>query len=195
MKLLNRRYFPLAVYIGYVGFVFLALYFGPLQYRNIDLVLVTSYVCLATLLFTIGYIFGARGEIKRPDYVIDRYFSLTRRAWVVFFINVLLVLGVFVAVLDWVELFSHGVGFSFTKLGESYVSAYEGYERGQAKVDFMYVLNIFRHALMAVCLMFSTYYFQGYKPYQKKIFLLVTISYLVIQVLGSGKQKYLGDLL
>jgi hypothetical protein len=191
--MLGRKYTPLIVYILYVLFVIYSLLGGPLKYKYIDTFSVLTYVSLVTMLFSIGYIFGAAGKINSPGLVSFQMRASMESRQIRFINRFVLGLGLIVVIFSWYGFFDSGKNLGFSNLGENYIGSYEGYVRGQAKIDVYYILGIFSHSIIALCLAFGTYYFVSYSRSLKIIFLFITLSYLFIQVLGSGKQKYLGD--
>ena len=193
MSVLSRRYSPLVVYISYVCFIFIALYIGPLKYIEIDMFLVTLYVFIATIMFSIGYIFGVAKQIYPIEECNRRYELLSTKRHTQYIVNGLLFFGIIVALSSWFEFLRHGSSLSFSSLGRNYIDSYSGYVRGAAVVDLSYVLNIFSHAIIASSLFFASYYFPRFSRYQRYMFFFVCGTYLILHVIGSGKQKYLGD--
>ncbi|MEY8200130.1 MAG: hypothetical protein RPS47_12875 [Colwellia sp.] len=141
--------------------------------------------------FFVGYVMTVSGHLNSA-YEFKSFLTSVPPS-VQFLSKALLVLGLITVAVDWVGFLQASSSSSFSSLGDSYINSYDGYERGQAKVDLFYILRILSHTVLALCLAFSSYYFSSYSTKMKLGFLFVILSYLVIQVLGSGKQKYLGD--
>jgi hypothetical protein len=143
-------------------------------------------------LFTLGYILGACGDYRQySNRYQERSFSYQR---VEQFFKVLLILGMISSLVLWYSFLSSGGDLGLGSIGGNYVKSYEGYERGQANVNFFYVLNIFDQALIILVLLFSFYYFRVMGKSPKYAFFFVVMTYLLINVVGTGKQKYLGDI-
>jgi hypothetical protein len=191
MKLFNRRYTPLLIYILYVSFVFCALFLSPLKYVDIELPVLVFFMIGVVVFFFVGYVMTVSGHLNSA-YEFKSFLTSVPPS-VQFLSKALLVLGLITVAVDWVGFLQASSSSSFSSLGDSYINSYDGYERGQAKVDLFYILRILSHTVLALCLAFSSYYFSSYSTKMKLGFLFVILSYLVIQVLGSGKQKYLGD--
>ncbi|MDU9037528.1 hypothetical protein NHG97_02345 [Pseudomonas corrugata] len=145
------------------------------------------------LLFCIGYILGGRGDYRGNLNLWDaRKVSYQRVSRLV---QLLLILGVMSSLFQ-VYLFARsGGGFSLSSIGENYVAGYQGYERGQAKVDLMYIVNILDQALSLFLILICTYYFFSMKKLSRFAFIFIVATYLFVNVIGSGKQKYLGDII
>lgn len=191
MKIFSYRYLPLNIYVAYTVFVVVSLLVGPIEYKNLDYVVLLSFISFLVLLFYFGYIAGARGCYRQASIGFEDRAACYQR--VKFFIGFLLFFGVISSVRQWFSFFALGGGVDFGSVGENYVKGYEGYERGQASVDFLYIVNIFDQAVASLILIFSFYYFRVMMSPARFAFLFVVITYLLINVVGTGKQKYLGD--
>ena len=192
MKVLGYRYLPLNIYIGYSLFVLLSLVIGPMKYEGLDYFILTSFIVVLVFLFWLGYVIGARGDYRQySNHFEARSVSYQRIGR---FLSLLLIVGVISSVGQWYSFLASGGGLNLGSIGDSYVKGYEGYERGQAKIDAFYILNIFDQALAALVLLFSFYYFRVMGAPARYAFLFVAATYLLINVVGTGKQKHLGDL-
>lgn len=191
MKLFSYRYLPLNIYVGYSSFVLLSLFLGPIEYKDLDYLVLTSFITVLVFLFSLGYLAGARGNYRQySNYTEARSVSYQR---IRRFLSTLLIFGVISSVGQWYFFLASGGELNLGSIGDSYVKGYEGYERGQAQIDFFYILNIFDQALAALVLLFSFYYFKVMRASARYAFLFVVMTYLLINVVGTGKQKYLGD--
>lgn len=189
----KRRYLPLAAYLLFVFFVFFSLYIEPFKYKGMNYSIVLLYVFFVTLMFSIGYILG----VARPMYTVEWsnlfYSQLAKKRNTRFILNCILHLGFVVVFSSWYEFIKSGGSFSISSIGEMYMQSYSGYVRGAANVDLPYLLNIFAYTIISLCLFFAAYYLPMFNRYQQYLFIFICGSYLLLQVLGSGKQKYLGD--
>lgn len=190
MKIFGYRYLPLNVYLAYSLFVLISLFVGPIEYDNIDYFVLISYVSAIVLLFSIGFVVGARGECPHSSDFRERATPYKNQA---IFFRTILILSVVSALVRWYTFLSSGGKISLDGIGESYIKGYEGYERGQASVDIFYVLGIFDQAVAVLVLVSFFYYYQVMGRTARVAFLFVVGTYLMINVIGTGKQKYLGD--
>lgn len=191
MKIFSYRYLPLNIYIGYSIFVLVSLFVGPMKYKGLDHLVLTSFIAVLVFLFWLGYVAGARGDYRQfPHHFEVRFASYQRIRW---FLSALLIFGVISSLGQWYSFLASGGGLNFSDIGDSYVKGYAGYERGQAKIDLYYIFNIFDQAVAALILLFSFYYFRVMGTSARYAFLFVVTTYLLINVVGTGKQKHLGD--
>lgn len=191
MSVFSYRYLPMNVYLGYSFFVLLGLFIGPIEYKGLDYPVLVSYVGAIVILFAVGYVAGASGvrHSERAYYAGRKALYHDGR----FFFRFILFLGVISAFVQWYSFISSGGGLSLQGIGESYVRGYEDYGRGQAKIDFFYVVNIFKQAIEVLVLLCALYYYSVMGRVARYSFLFVILTYLLINVVGTGKQKYLGD--
>jgi hypothetical protein len=107
----------------------------------------------------------------------------------------MLTLGVARACVNWYQLASSDAQFSFQTVGIAYMTVYQEYERGRAQVDFMYVINILDQALISLILVCSFYYYKVLSLRARMACIFITMTYALANMLQSGKQKYLGDVI
>lgn len=192
MKILSYRYLPLNIYLGYSFFVLVCLFLGPIEYKDLDYLVLVAFIAVLIFLFALGYLVGAQGNyLKYSIRFEERFFAYQR---IRRFLSILLTLGVISSAIQWYSFLAHSGGLNLGNIGHSYVETYEGYVRGQAHVDIYYVLNIFDQALVVLVLLLSFYYFRVMGASAKYAFLFIVATYLLINVVGTGKQKYLGDI-
>jgi len=169
------------------------LYINPAKYVDINTELVVFYVLTVTFVFSLGYFFGSSGRIYSPHQCAENFLALVLNNSTQRLINMLLFFGVCGVVFDVTMLFRTGGVLSFSALGENYIDLYSGYIRGASRVNAAYLAKIFFNTTAGLCLFFASFFISKLTRVQKSMFLFVISAYLVTSVLGSGKQKYLGD--
>ncbi|MCQ6258021.1 hypothetical protein [Pseudomonas sp. Q11] len=158
-----------------------------------DYLVLVPFVLGMLFLFFIGYVLGSRGDYRIGRDLLDgRALSYRRLSYLV---NALLVLGVLSSFIQLYVFLSSGGELSLNSIGDNYVAGYKGYERGQANVDLIYILNILEQALTLFLILICFYYFSVMRKVPRCAFLFVVVTYLLVNVIGSGKQKYLGDII
>lgn len=182
-----RQCLPLGIYVAYTAFVLIALVFGPVAYVSMDYMLVTQFVLAVVFLFAVGYILSAIFYKAPPSIRANNLsnFLLIYKA--------LLVASFLIGLVSWAELLSSGRSLSFSAMGENYVGQYDGYVRGQAVISVGYILNVFSQAVVSFTLLLVFSHFYLLSKSWRLIAIFVVLSYLLVNVVGSGKQKYLGD--
>lgn len=193
--MLSYRYLPLNIFLGYSVFVLFALVVGPINYYRIDLPGLALFLVPLVMLFFVGFVLGARGPLYTS---LDDNFMAHRGealAQIHKLFRVMLAISTVSALGQWAMFATGERSLSLTEIGTNYVTGYDGYERGAASVDGAYVFNIFDQALTVVVLLVSIYYYRLLSRGQRAAVWFVISSYLIINVIGSGKQKYLGDII
>jgi len=149
------------------------------------------------LFFSLGYIRGAKGTLM--DYRCHQ-FSLNFAAKASFrnvhrtIYFLVICSGLYVTNL-WFDVFISGnFNFELSKLGSNYIDYYQDYERGSANIDLTYVFNILLQSCLTLTLFIGVFYFKQMPIKMRIIFLLTIISYALINILISGKMKFIGDL-
>lgn len=191
MRIFSYRYLPVIIYVGYSCFVLLSYFLGPIEYKGMESSVLLMFLVPVLLLFCLGFILGSRGQYRNIDPFVERRHSLDRISW---FFTLLITLSCVASIIQWYAFISSGGGLSFNAIGENYVAGYDGYERGQATVDIVYVLNILQQTVISMTLLLGFYYFKVIRGFSRAAFFFIIITYLLVNVLGAGKQKYLGDI-
>lgn len=192
MKIFSYRYLPLNLYMAYSFFVLSCLFIGPIKYKDLDYSVLISFVLVLNFLMFLGYVLGARGEYRQSfeEGGGGRLFSFQRIKRLFGF---LLIVAVVSSVIKWYFALVTGIDLSLDNVGGKYVEFYEGYERGKAVVNLFYILNIFDQALVVLVILLSFYYFGVLGKASRFSVFFIVITYLLINVVATGKQKYLGD--
>tara|TARA_R110002094_G_scaffold7498_36_gene16864 strand:+ start:4732 stop:6072 length:1341 start_codon:yes stop_codon:yes gene_type:complete len=191
MNILSQRYLPLTVYTSYTFFILMSLFLGPITYEGMNIIVLTSFITVHFTLFFLGYVVGARGRFREVWSCSDARSNSYQRIGK--FLGLLIVLGVISSLLQWLQFMFSDNNLNIGGIGQSYVEGYDGYERGKARIDLFYIVDILGQALITLVLLFSFYYFRVLSPAGKLACIFVVTTYLVVNVIGTGKQKYLGD--
>ena len=182
-----HRYLPLKIYLYFALFTVLCLFISPIKFSGIRYFVVLPYLALILAFFSAGYHLGVKGSAvdvyKGPSGADSRYFR-----WIVSAATVL-------ALVSWVGLVSSGNTISISAIGSNYVEAYADYVRGEASIDALYILRIFGSSITTIALLYIFTYFGSLSGRTKYLSYFVVFSYLFVNVIGAGKQKYLGDIL
>ena len=197
MKLFSYRYIPLNIYIAYCLFTLCCLLVVPIRYQQIDYLTLIGYMGLIIGFFTTGYIFGAKGHLlDKRQLNLEASRALSRNAYLSIksLLGILLWISTLYVLHQWYQVFTtSGFDLDLSKLGESYVNYYENYERGQANVNLAYILNILIQTCLTLTLFIGAYYLREMSSTKRWVFLFIITSYVMINVLVSGKQKFFGD--
>lgn len=186
MKLFSLRYSPLSIFILYTGFCFISLA-GPVKYINMNYGAVILFCSLFLFLFSLGFIKGSSGSDYNSRCEIDAS-SLK-------IIELVIIAAMAISFVDIVKVLTSGKSLSIQSMGENYLSGYSGYVRGQASIGFSYVLNIFKQSIVTLSLLVAFAHYARLGKKYKYMALFIVATYVLVNVVSSGKQKYLGDII
>lgn len=192
MKIISYRYLPLNLYFAYSFFVLACLFVGPIKYKGLDYSVLIAFIFSLNFLLFVGYVLGARGE-HWNNFKSGRELRLFSFQRIKRLFNFLLLAAVISSMTKWYFAMAAGIDLSLDNIGGKYFEFYDGYERGKAVVDLFYVLNIFDQALVVLVILLSFYYFGVLGKTGRLAFLFIVVTYILINVVATGKQKYLGD--
>jgi hypothetical protein len=80
-------------------------------------------------------------------------------------------------------------------IGDAYMTGYEGYERNTGNYSLVFIIYSFSLPFNFVSLILGFYYFSDLTKSRRALVGALAIVSLLFYVLGSGKQKQLGDIL
>jgi len=187
--------YPLKVVLIYISFGVLLSFFGPIGFYDYDRFPVAVYMLSFLFLFTVGYILGVINSkflTTNIDYNLENY-KLSRVLYWVKFCVVLIACVQMVTLV--VGVYEGSLNLSIYKLGEAYVRGYEGYVRGTGQVSFLFFIQTITYVPYLIVLILGAYYFKDLPKYYKALVVFTYISIILLETIGQGKQKQLGDIL
>jgi len=197
MKIFSYRYLPLNIYSAFTCFTIASLMGGPVIYKEINYTILLAYIAMLMIIFSIGYIWGAKGSLyataTEGTSNAENKFKLYLRIRPLF--RLLIICSIASFIIQWYSFVISGGVINIEKMGESYINSYANYERGQAQIGLVYILNIFNQSLVSMTLLFGIYYIKNLNNTYRWMFVFIIVSYLLIYVVALGKQKYFGDLI
>lgn len=187
---MSHRLAPLQLFWLYTAFVLSCLGFGPVGYRDLNIWPLLTFIGAFLLLLSLGFAIGAgpqwsdsaEGAIASPPEP-----SFLRLLWP------LTIWSVGSAFYSWLIPALSGQTVSLSAIGESYVEGYRGYVRGTATIDAAYIVTIFDQTIVTLTLLLGLGHLGTLKGALRAAVLFVLASYVLTNVLYTGKQKYLGD--
>lgn len=182
------RYLPILVYFGIIFTTFLAYAFGPVRFVNFNIPLLLSFLLPLFFLTFLGFALGVRGEVnalKKP--VVSR--DLNKIYYFIVITSIIILCS------KWLYFITTKPVSEWLSLGNAYISAYDGYERGAAQLSFGYIYNIIESSLLALAAIICLSSFFDRNPIVSKFLIIfVVFSFAAIPLLNTGKMKYVGDL-
>lgn len=188
---MSYRLAPLQLFWAYTAFVFACLFVGPLGYRNLNIWLLIGFVGPFVLLLSLGYRLGVGPRWSEPGLSVHR--AGVDRAPLTLLLWPLVLWSVGSSIYDWVTPSLSGQSVSLSTIGESYVEGYRGYERGSATINAAYLLTIVNQTIVTLTIVIGLSSLGRVKRGLRYAILFVLGSYVLTNLLYSGKQKYLGD--
>lgn len=188
--MLLNSYKPLLYFLSYVYFSLALSVFGPIEYRDYNSSLVLSYVSLFLLFFTVAYVLGIKlsGTYRVQSFNSINYF------FVLVVVKCSIIITAIYSLYLLVNFFWGGNSVSISGAGEAYFKLYADYQRGQRGYSVSYIVSVFIKVPFLITLIMGSYYFKGLKSKYKYLIIFVILTELLINTLGSGKNKQLGDI-
>lgn len=182
---------PLSIFLLYVYFTLFVSVFGPIRYENYNSTLVIIYVSIFLIFFSMAYYYGIK---KRKPYKIHQYnghhykLALKIVKWSIV-ATALYSLSIFI------NYFLKGGSINLYGAGQAYLDTYTDYVRGSGNYSVSFVVSILFKVPYLISLVLGVYYFKRLKTRHKYMVVFIVLVELVVNTLGSGKNKHLGDII
>ncbi|MEP2101079.1 MAG: hypothetical protein ABJP02_18565 [Parasphingorhabdus sp.] len=182
-------YTPLRFLLAYLSVTLLIAIFGPTIYFNFPIQNTVIFMVATMAVMTFGFINGVRLPIKPPKSGEKEDTKFVRNLFrVSLFISAMSLIFVVS-----VALFDGNFNTDITAIGATYLDGYEGYERNSGTYGLQFLIYSFGLPFAFITNIWGLYYFRTLTKAEKLAVLFVLVGSLIFYVLGSGKQKQLGD--
>ena len=185
------RFAPLKIALIYIILTFALALFGPVDYVEFARMRTAIFIGFVLLAISVGYFIGVRSlELSRAPAR-----TLSSRQTLAFLdISLYIALGgLFWSVAD--ALIAGSLNTSLSGLGEAYHSAYEGYSRNSGTYSLVFVLYSLTLPFAFIASVLGIFHFRSLDNWRRGLVLLLVVGGLLFYVIGSGKQKQIGDVL
>lgn len=182
-------YSPLYIISSYIIFTFLIAVFGPVDYYIFPVLKTAVFILLVILAMIFGYGYGIATGVK-PAKERDFADGLFIRRLFDFSLCVSII-TLFISIGS--SSFSGQLNTNLSEIGSTYASGYEGYERNSGNYSLIFILYSLSLPFNFIISIFGLYYFFSLNPMRKALVTFFIITSLLFYVVGSGKQKQIGD--
>lgn len=185
------RFAPLKFVVFYLALTFALSVWGPIQYASYPIGRTLLFMFLVVVIIAFGYLIGLASRARvahsyRPsdDLFIRRLLDTS-----------LIISFAALAMAIFSSATSGQLNTSIFEIGNVYVSGYEDYERNTGSYSSTFILYSLSLPFNFIGLVLGLYYFRSLGGVRKILVLTLVIGSLLFYVLGSGKQKQLGDII
>ncbi len=185
------RYAPLYFFLGYLTLTLLLAVFGPTVYLGFPILKTVIFIYVVMFMMVIGYRSGIStalpptrpSEAGTPRFVRNLF-------------DISLAVSLFTLGISITESFVSGtINTDVSAIGEAYQNAYEGYVRNTGEYSFEFIVYSFSLPFNFIAFVIGFYYFRDLGRVRSYSLVILVVASLLFYVLGSGKQKQLGDIL
>lgn len=182
---------PLKFFLTYLALTFALSIWGPTQYYAFPIGKTLLFMTAVMSAIAIGYMIGASTELSKPSL----YKKENPR-----FVPLLFDMSLAISLLSLVasiasSLISGQFNTDFSGIGNAYITGYEGYERNTGNYSLEFIIYSFSLPFNFIALILGFYHFSKIGKFRRFLVATLAITSLLFYVLGSGKQKQLGDIL
>lgn len=190
----ERRMLPCNWLQAYLWFTYIAFVFGPIQFRDSRPLVVGVYLALISVLTYLGFLLGSgsggrcssqREEVcEKPFRVSAKSRLLNRCIWVY------AAFAVYTAVVAGLR----GTNLSIAGAGVAYNDVYDGYVRGKGALSFEFLAESLLWPFLTIAVVGGLMRWRRINPTQRFVLTSSIVIKVFLATVGSGKQKYLGDI-
>ncbi len=189
MKKLSGRFTPLRIFLIYIATTFVLFLILPVTYYNINLLLLSFFLCFFLFVFIIGYILGI-GKNDKKDFGLNLYehFAIKIIKWFIV-ISFFLYLWTF---FDRLNYFKINLTLDLLiNIGATYRNAINAVSYTSLSMQVLTLLS----PITTSSLILGMYYYNKLPIKYRFLWLATLIIYLLSIVLFLGTQKYFVDIL
>ena len=195
MKATKIDFFPLFAIILYISIGVALSFWGPIIYTGYEKLSVVAYMLAFLLLFSIGYTLGLVGSNNRTIN-IHRHDQHSKFQTIIFWVKISIVIITIVQLVNLIlSLYDGTLNLSISKMGEAYINLYKNYERGKGNIRISFLIQTLTYIPYLVTLILGAFYFKKLPKAYKYMVVFSYISIILLETIGHGKQKQLGDIL
>ena len=182
---------PLKIALAYIFVTFTIALVGPIQYVDFDKGRTALFIGGVLVSMIIGYAMGVHSLASfRPPSAHLKSNRILALFDVCLGIALLALAGAAIP-----AVISGSFNTSFSDVGATYVEGYEGYVRNTGDYTLSFLLYSFSLPFSLIASVWGIFYFSQLDKRRRTLTLLLIVGGLLFYVLGTGKQKQLGDLL
>lgn len=180
---------PLKIALAYLALTFAIAVAGPVTYVDFSPGSTALFLAGVAIAILVGYLMGVRsmetlrvGKKRLSRGQIQRVFDIC------------LGIALFALVLSALSsLLSGTLNTNLSGLGEAYHSAYEGYERNSGNYSLFFLLYSFSLPFTFIASVWGMFYFSSLNNRLRILTAILVLGGLLFYVVGTGKQKQVGD--
>lgn len=182
-------YMPLKFVTLYLVATFSLAIFGPVEYYNFPILKTSLFMTLVVVAIIFGYSHAVKVGFKSAESGFgDMKLVKTLFDWSLA-ISILSLLFSIISALT-----SDTLNTDPTMIGQSYLDSYEGVERNTGTYSIVFIAYSLSLPFNFIAFVWGFFYFNRLARHYRLLIVGLTIFSLLFYVLGSGKQKQLGDI-
>ena len=194
LEIYKIDFIPLKALILYIVLGVTLSFWGPITYLDYDKLPVAAYMMAFLILFSIGYILGLIEPNKQIKNINYEYQSINLQK-VLFWVKVSIVIIALVQFINLVLSLTDGtLNLSISNMGKAYVEGYKDYERGTGNISIVFLVQTLTYIPYLTTLILGGFYFKELPRRYKFLVVFSYLSIILLETIGHGKQKQLGDI-
>lgn len=187
-------FIPLKVIVLYILLGVSLSFWGPIEFMDYDKLPVGTYMMSFLLLFTIGYILGLI-EINKSIKSINYEYQNNNLQKVLFWVKISIIIIALVQFINLTLSIADGtLNLSVSNMGQAYIDGYKDYERGTGNISMTFLVQTLTYIPYLVTLILGAFYFKELPKTYKTLVVFSYLSIILLETIGHGKQKQLGDI-
>lgn len=183
---------PLKFFLLYLAATLMLAVWGPVQYFMFPIGKTLLFMAAVMVSIAIGYTYGVEMGVK----VAPRRKKVNRDLFIRRLFDISLAISLSALTISIISaILSGSLNTDFSAIGDAYVDVYEGYERNTGNYSLTFILYSISLPFNFIAFIFGFYYFSSFDKIRKGLIVSLAIASLLFYVLGSGKQKQIGDIM
>lgn len=184
-------YAPLKLILSFIIITFSLVIWGPVEYYMFPMGKTALFIFSVILAMVVGYTYGVATGVSPAksgrvggEVLVRRLFDFSL---IVSIIALLISIGS--------AILSGQLNTDISTIGDAYASGYENYERNAGSYSLTFIIYSLSLPFNFISIVLGLYYFFSLGKIRQISVLFLIIASLLFYIVGSGKQKQLGDII
>lgn len=184
---------PLKFIVFWILVTFAITLWGPIGYHDFPILKTFTFLMFVLIFIIVGYTHAVNVDVHSSKIKIS---PKNNDKNVAILLDISLVISWFGLLYSIITSLQGGsLNTDISSIGETYIQGYEEYERNSGNYSISFILYSLTLPFTFIAFVLGFYYFSKLDISRRAIIVALTLTSLFYYVIGTGKQKQVGDIL
>lgn len=187
-------YAPLKLCLAYLATTMTIAFLGPIEYYQFPIHKTFVFMVAVMIAIYVGFSAGVHARIRTSKTICRKDVSFFENLFrVSLAVSIIALLGSIIQ-----GIMQGTLNTDVSSIGNAYISSYAYLDdgvRNSGSYSLSFIVFTFTYPFSFIAFVMGFYYFNKMSSAEKLVFIAYVCLYILYYVVGSGKMKYLGDLM